>query len=107
MRTEPVLFIKDQERRRGEQFDEDVGQGDFLPAIPASSPEEEIRNDGNIVVEMNPLLTALAGRRRMEKAHPPGDTVDHDVQKAAPGQPKKRDDDYLFQGMTAVLTSPV
>jgi hypothetical protein len=107
VKAESVLPIQDQTYCRREPFHQKIGKGNSLPAMPASAPEEEVGDNGNIVVEFNSIFAGRAGRRRMEEAHAPGNTVNHHVEEASPSEPKKREDDYLFQGMTAVLTFPV
>jgi hypothetical protein len=66
-------------------------------AAAAASAQQDIADDGNVVVKTNPITALGAGGRRMDDGFTLRDAVNADVEKTADAGPKDKREDFQMK----------
>ncbi len=106
-KTQRILAVEEQETQGGQEFNQWIGERNFSLAVPALPSQDQVGNDGDVVVDFDLLPAGRTGRSGFDDAHIPGNAVDQDIEETSPGEAKNDNDDYLFHGIVEGLTSPV
>jgi hypothetical protein len=101
-----IVNVENDKTQSRQQLNQGITERYFLSAKTALSPEEDKRQDGDVIVKFNSLLAMGTTRRRPDDAYLPGDAVDNNVEEASPGEPEQSDDNYLFHGLLGGFNSP-
>jgi hypothetical protein len=78
------------------QFYRRIKHGDSRPAMPASSPQYQITQNGNIVIELYPVPAGRAARRRGYDGFFNGYSVDTHIKKTANRQAEQQSKYKLY-----------
>ena len=101
------MEVEEDETQRSQEFNQWIGKRDFSLAVPALSPQDQIGDDGDIIVDFDLLPAGGAGRGGFNDTHIPGNAVNQDIEEASPGEAGNDYDDYLFHDIVGDLISPV
>jgi hypothetical protein len=84
----PVFQENRQGSEAGDQFDQRIANGDMNLTAAAASSQQDIAEDGYVVVKANPITALGTGGRWMDDGFTLRDAVNADIEKTADAGPK-------------------